>query len=234
MLTSLVNLLIPARCRGCGTQLDEGEDELCLKCLAHLPRSHYFSQGSPNPVETRLAGQLPFERATSWLLYSHDSMVSSLIQDFKYRNAPHVAERLGELMALELLPTGFLSDVDTIIPTPQHWLRRLKRGYNQTEYIARGISKVTGAEIKTNLRAERTHKSQTRVSTEQRIANARGVYGVRHPEELRGRHILLVDDVCTTGSTLVNCGKALYQTEDGFVGEPLPFRLTILALAATF
>lgn len=248
MIRSLLDVLFPPVCSGCGDLLVEGEEYLCLDCLAHLPRSFYHLQPDDNPMIQRFAGLFPFVRATSWLLYSHGNIVSRLIHEFKYFNRPQVAARVGQLMAEELAINGFFNDIDAIIPMAQHWTRRMKRGYNQAEYLADGISQVTGLEVTDNLRAAKRHRTQTRVSLDERRTNPRGSFRAIRPEELAGRHILLIDDVCTTGATLTEAALTLHRAalshHQATLGNPYnpndlhqlhnsPLRLSLLTLAST-
>ena len=222
----IVASLMPPRCLACGDTLAPGEQSLCLLCISSLPRAHYPLEDELNPVVNRFAGIFPFEHATAWLIYNHDSMIGHLVQCFKYSDCPDLARVLGQRMAEELRPTGIFSGVDCIAPVAQHGRRRLKRGYNQTEYLAMGIADITDLEIIDNLQAARHHHTQTHKTLEQRRENIKGKFRVKNPDELTGRHILLVDDICTTGSTLTAAADALYAANPDI-------RLTILALAAT-
>lgn len=226
MIRSLLDTLFPPRCLGCGTPLIDGEKYICLRCLSHLPRSFYHLRPDSNPMIDRFAGVIPFEKSSSLLLYSHNSLTGSIIQDFKYRGMPDLARRMGALMAEELTPSGFFSDIDRLMPMAQHWTRRLKRGYNQTEQLAIGISGVTGIPVAHNLRAYRRHKTQTRMSLTDRRANPRGSFMIRNPETLSGLHLLLLDDVCTTGATMLAAAETLLSAVPDC-------RISILTLAST-
>lgn len=248
MIRNLLDVLFPPVCCGCGELLVEGEEHLCLDCVAHLPRSFYHLQPNDNQMIQRFAGLFPFVRATSWLLYSHGNIVSRLIHNFKYFNRPQLAARVGQLMADELIVSGFFNDIDAIVPMAQHWTRRMKRGYNQAEYLAEGIAQVTGLEVLDNLRAAKRHRTQTLVSLAERRTNPRGSFRVVHPEELTDRHILLIDDVCTTGATLTEAALTLHHSvlahhhlHQGLPYNPndlhqlhnSPLRLSLLTLAST-
>ena len=131
---------------------------------------------------------------------------------------------MGRKFARELMPTGFLGGMDAIMPRPLHWSRLVKRGYNQTEFIARGISSVTGLPIDAGLRAVRRHPAQARKNVEQRKANLAGTMEYKGGEgALSGRHVLLIDDIVTTGATMREAVRAL--TQDSGVG-----RVSILSL----
>lgn len=161
-------------------------------------------------MEMLFAGIVPFERATAHFFYAPGSDLAQLIQDFKYRSFPGVAERLGEIMGEELLRVGYFYDIDGILPIPLHFTKRLRRGYNQAECLARGISNGTGVPVLKNLIASRAHRTQTSKSHEERAMNIRGVFDVKGRADLQGKHLLIVDDVCTTGSTLREAALTLH------------------------
>ena len=128
------------------------------------------------------------------------------MQDLKYRRFRQLARYMGEVIGKELAPTGFLSDIDLIVPIPMHFMKKAFRGYNQTEEIAKGLSKATGIGIAGALRARRPHRTQTALSIEERRKNLSNVFALLPAFDLQGKHILLLDDVCTTGTTLTEAG----------------------------
>ncbi|MDE5552586.1 MAG: ComF family protein [Muribaculaceae bacterium] len=223
---SLLDIIIPPVCHGCGTYLVTGENRLCMNCISRLPRTFYHLRGEDSPMVERFAGIFPFERAASWLIYSHGDITARLVHDFKYHKFPRLARRLALLMAEELDMTGFFNGIDAIIPIPQHWSRRLQRGYNQTEYLARGIAEHTGLPVTDNLIAIRRHRSQTAMTLQQRRDNINGTFAVRHFERLNGLHLLIVDDVCTTGATIIEAATTLLNANP-------TLKISILTLAST-
>lgn len=180
-----------------------------------------------NPMEERFAGQFPFERATGHFFYSRDSALSTLIQDMKYRHFPGIGEMLGRIVAQELFPTGFFLDIDVILPVPMHFLKQARRGYNQTHHIAAGISNETGIPVSYALKAIHSHPTQTSMSQQERLDNTRGIFSISPSHNLDGKGILLIDDVCTTGATLISAAHAIHSS----VKSP---HLTILSLGVTF
>lgn len=225
MLRSLVDFLLPAECRLCCSPLPEGKEVVCPLCEAALPRTGYHAVAD-NPMSMRFAGRFPFVRAAGHFYYAHDTAMAYLIQDFKYNGAPSVARHFGRLMARELELSGFLDDIDVLLPVPLHWTRLMRRGYNQTECLARGLSDVTGIPLGTGLKARRSHKSQTRVSSTRRLVNAEGIFRLDYPEDFEGCHILLMDDVCTTGATLT-------AAADAVLAAAPTARISLLTLAVT-
>lgn len=224
-LRSMADLLFPRVCHICGTRLAGHERFVCTFCLASLPRSGYHRR-SMNPMETRFAGVFPFEKATGHFLYSRDSPLSVLVQDMKYRNFPAIGDMLGATVASELLPVGFFDGVDCICPVPMHFMKKARRGYNQAERIARGISKVACLPVVDFLKATRGHLTQTSMTMEQRRGNLSGIFEPIHRDDIIGKHVLLVDDICTTGSTIIAAGEALCKSD--------PSNISILTIGVTF
>lgn len=224
---ALLDFIFPRTCHLCGVTLSsKGVEYLCPPCLVSLPRTLYHRQTS-NPMEMRFAGLFPFERATGHFFYSAGSEVSQLIQDLKYRHFRGLAEYMGEIVGNELLSTGFFSDIDVIVPIPMHFLKKARRGYNQTEEIAIGISKVVGLPILHSLRARRSHVSQTSLSTQERKENLRGIFAMRRQHTMNMKHVLLLDDVCTTGATLAEAAETIHR-------EKIGAKVSMLTLGVTF
>lgn len=222
---SLADALFPACCEVCGRELVDGESLLCLHCRHEMPRTLYH-RCTDSPLHQRLAlPGVPFERAASYFHYVRGNPYARLIQQSKYNSRPSIDLRLAADFARELAADGFFEGIDLLQPIPLHWLRRLRRGYNQAEIICRGISETTGIPIADNLRARR-HSTQTRKSIAQRQANLRGVMQLTDGHEIGGKHILLVDDVVTTGATMLSAASALLSA------DPKP-RVSMLALAST-
>lgn len=208
LISMAVSMAYPDLCPVCSAALVQGEKCLCLKCLAAMPRT--FSHRDPAAgILSRLAPVCPVKNVASWFYYDPGGTYSRLIMDAKYNDMPLLAMQLGELFARELTADGFFDTIDLIVPVPLHWTRRLARGYNQSRRIALGISRVTGIPLSDNLFARRPHKSQTSFSRERRLANVRGVFALRHAGVFSGHHILLVDDIITSGATMESALTAI-------------------------
>lgn len=226
MLKALFDFILPPQCHICGETLIASERFICRDCLASLPRTGYHAV-TDNPMEMRFAGKFPFEKAGAHFFYAPESRIADLVHDFKYRGFPSLARSLGQEVARELLMTGWLNDIDCVCPVPLHWWKHMRRGYNQSEEFARGISLEAGIDLSLELEAVKAHRSQTSFSHSERERNVRGIFRLRNPERYAGKMILLVDDVCTTGATLTSAAETILASQP-------QARLTLLTLAATF
>lgn len=164
-----------------------------------------------NPVAKKFWGLLPVEEASALMFFTRNSPYRGLIHRFKYSGEWNTSRTLGEWYGEQLRESGLYENVDLIVPIPLHPLRLLKRGYNQAEYIARGISKSLGRPVNCDCVVRSGYnRSQTKTEDHNdRWENVSGIFTVRKPERLAGKHILLVDDVLTTGATLISCGETI-------------------------
>ncbi len=206
----ILRILFPDVCEVCGSSLTRGEKHLCLHCLADLPVTNLHHEEF-NTIHQRLAGNVPIVRAGGYFYYYQGSDYAKLIHTAKYHNRPTLIKWLAMQYATTLLHDGFFEGIDMIVPVPIHWTKKITRGYNQSEWIADGISEVVNIEVADNLVCHRKHKSQTRLSATQRRLIADDTYSVIRSEELENKHLLLVDDVITTGATLYACCKAVHE-----------------------
>lgn len=226
LLADMLEVFLPRECHICGCHLRDSEEFFCVRCLESLPRTRYHLYDL-NPMEKRFAGILPFVRATGHFFYSRNSHLSNAIHDMKYRRFPNIGRKLGEVVGEELLASGFFDGADMVAGVPMHWWKRTKRGYNQADFIAKGVSLATGLPICTCLSANRAHKTQTAMTLDQRQANLKGTFSVNRPELLQGKGLVIVDDVCTTGSTLRILGEEI-------MGQVPDCRLFLLSLCVTY
>lgn len=210
VLTDIGNLLMPRYCLMCHHRLAHQEKYICTVCLMHLPFTNYH-QVKHSVLEKQFWGLLPIEKAVSFF-YHDGADTRQLIYHIKYFEHPELGTYLGSIYAEELKRAHFFDHIDMIIPLPLHWRRQMKRHYNQCHYIAKGIAKVTGLPIKKNVvKRKRNNTTQTHLTPHQRMENVKDVFLLKHPEEIEGKHILLIDDVTTTGATLIACGKELIK-----------------------
>lgn len=204
------DFIFPRVCHACGEPLGEGEEFVCTSCMAQMPRTLFHRQ-KDNPMEKRFVGYFKFRNATALCFYSRDGVVATLVHDMKYRKFSDLAYFLGACMGRELLPTGFLSEIDAIVAVPMHFYKRMKRGYNQTDLLARGLSDATGIPVINAIRARMPHRTQTSKSIEERMKIRPEMFQITKPDTLKNKRILLLDDVCTTGATLSSLAMAILQ-----------------------
>jgi ComF family protein len=205
----------------------EGEGSICLACRYNIPLTG-FSNRKDNPVKLIFENTLPIESATAMFWFVGGTEWQTIIHNFKYHGRWFFARKMGEWFGEELCDSGNFTDVDLIVPIPLHFRRRLMRGYNQSEQLAIGISHKMG--VKCDFRSVRRcsyNDSQTKKSRTERWDNVESIFNVRDSEKLRGRHILLVDDVLTTGATLSSCASAILKACDGDV------KISIASLAVS-
>lgn len=223
-LERILRMLAPRACAICGCRLATEEEIICAACDVHLPRTGYANCPERNEMARLFWLRLPIERAAALFYYHAHSKVAGVIYDLKYHDRPQTGERLGIMAAREMEANGFFEGMELIIPVPLARERLKERGYNQSEWIAKGISEETGIPMATHV-VERTRfeGSQTRLARQERMRNVEDAFRLRRPDAIAGKHILLVDDVCTTGATLTACGKQLALADD--------VRISILTLA---
>lgn len=226
LFADLVSLLFPRRCPVCGAALVRGERCLCTFCRATAPLTGYWREAD-NPVLRKCWGHLPVERASGFLFFVHGSGWQRLIHDFKYRGAWRTARAMGEWYGRCLRESGLYDGVDRVVPLPLHPVKRCRRGYNQSEYLAEGIAAELGVAVdRRSVRRVRNTESQTLKTRRERASNVESAFSVRHPDRLAGLHVLLVDDVMTTGSTLLSCAAEILRSVPGC-------RVSIAALAVS-
>lgn len=212
-LVPVLHLFFPRCCVVCGGPLVEGEEAICTRCNTDMPRTNYHAVRD-NLVERMFWGKIPLERATSYFFYRKGSDFRKIVHQLKYGGQKELGATMGRFMAAELLPSGFFEGVDTLIPVPLHSRKRKMRGYNQSEWIARGVSQVTGLPVDaTSVVREKHTDTQTRKSAYERWENVEGIFRLLHPEEFIGKHVLIIDDVLTTGATTVACADAFGAVE---------------------
>ena len=210
--TKLLDLISPRLCVVCGTRLSAEQSVLCSRCWLHMPFTHFSAHPASNPMARLFWGQFPIERATALFFYEPKSEQAELIYSLKYRNRPEVGVQLGSNMARDLLPTGFFQGIDALVPVPISRNHRRQRGYNQSEAIAQGIAQQTGLPIYNKVLVRKDGAvSQTRLSQFERHANAESSFCLADASQTAHRHLLIVDDVVTTGSTMSACGRLLSQ-----------------------
>ena len=206
-----INLMFPDLCVICGIHLQKNENQLCLSCLHDIPRTNYHLI-EDNPIEKRFWGKVPVHRATSYFFFQKGSSFQKLLHLLKYQGNKEVGELLGKYAAIDLLDSPDFTSVDLIIPVPLHPKKYKLRGYNQSEWIGKGISAIFQKPVDTtSLRRIRENATQTSKSVFERYENTEGIFELSDKSDLEGKYVLLIDDVLTTGSTLEACVMALLE-----------------------
>jgi ComF family protein len=209
-----ISLLFPRLCHACGNHLLKNEYLICTQCFISIPRTNYHLTPD-NPVEQLFWGRCRISRGAAFSFYNKGSRIRKLIHKLKYDGIKELGSELGKIYGLSLKNSGFISDLDVIIPVPLHPSKLRKRGFNQSEYISKGIADVTGLQldIRTLIRT-RASDTQTKRSRYERWKNVEEIFAVTDSESIRGKHILLVDDVITTGSTIDACATELLRVDN--------------------
>ena len=223
--SDLLRIVFPDVCEVCGSSLVRGEDVICLKCDMNMPRTRVHND-SFNIIHERLAGKTPIERAAGYFYYYRESDYAAIIHNAKYNGRPIIARKLAMRFARELMADNFFDGIDIILYVPMFFLKKIKRGYNQSEYIANGLSQATNIPVGHNLISKRSHSSQTKKNSYSRWLNAQGVYDVINSDELENKHVLIVDDVVTTGATLLACCDVVHNAVPSAT-------ISVLSLAVT-
>ncbi len=206
------SLFYPNLCLACRKQSVD-EEIICTKCELELPETNFHHQPD-NALEERFWGRLEIQHGAAQYFFSKTNVVQELIYQLKYASKPQVGEILGEWYGNELATSRF-SEIDCIIPIPLHPTKQYKRGYNQSAKIAKGLSKTMNKPFYEHaiIRTINT-ETQTKKSKVERFNNVKNAFQIKQPELIRNKHILLVDDVITTGATIEACAIKALEIEN--------------------
>jgi ComF family protein len=189
------------------------ENLICTECYVLIPRTNYHI-AEDNPVAQLFWGRCLIEKAAAFSYYNKGSRIRNLIHNMKYKGIREIGIELGRIYALSLKSSGFTNDIDLIIPVPLHLAKKRTRGFNQSEIISMGIADVTGLPVNTKSLVRKTvSETQTKRSRYERWTNVEGIFHVIDPQTIMNKHVLLVDDVITTGSTIESCSYELLKIE---------------------
>ena len=204
-------LFFPNLCAGCGRPLMRGERVICTLCQFHLPKT-YFHNDIDNPLTKVYWGRVELLGVTAFLYFQKGGTVQHLLHQLKYKDRKEIGIQMGKLYGLELKAADIFKDSEIIIPVPLHPRKQRKRGYNQSQMFAEGLASVMQARLEIKVLYRKVHsQTQTRKSRYNRWENVENIFGIRNAERIRGKHVLLVDDVITTGATSEACAQALLQ-----------------------
>lgn len=239
-IASAIDILIPRTCIVCGNRLHSFERHICIECAAGMPLTHFWKQ-SHNPMSDRFNeviqkninnSSVPesYAYAAALFIYQPEASFRLIPHNIKYKGDILAGEHFGRMLGKRLKDSVLWNDAELIIPVPLHWTRKFRRGYNQAEVIASGIASAMGIPFRTDLLVRIKHtRTQTRLSIEGKALNVANAFESRKCGTLKYRHIIIVDDVFTTGSTLYACFSALREIFPptvrisvatlGFVGE---------------
>lgn len=212
LLNDLHELLLPRICPVCGKLLMQGEDVLCAFCAIGLPR-YRIQDIQDNQLLHLVWNLVEVQRAATFLSYNHNSPYHKLIIDIKFHGRSDLALKLGRWAAMEAEKQGFWEGVDALVPVPLTRRRWWRRGYNQATMLARGMAEATGLPVVKLLKRTKNRTPQSRLMGEARQRNAEGIYRASIPDKWRGKCLVLVDDVMTTGATLGHCALALQNAD---------------------
>ena len=208
-LHDLWGILIPRLCIHCGEPLVGDEQDLCTHCLTQIAWLRNDTVDD-NIIEQHLAGLFPFEAAAALISFRKGTVMQSIVHNIKYYHNSRLATQYGRLMGEMLVSSGRFDNVDCLVPVPLHPLKHLKRGYNQSQLLCEAIAEVMQLPIENHCLYRRHYtQSQTRKNHQERQDNMQQVFAIHHAARLEGKHILLVDDIVTTGATSTACYDAL-------------------------
>ena len=211
---SFLNLIFPHVCEGCGSDIINEESRLCIRCLTALPETN-FQIHSGNPVEKIFWGRLSLVSATAQYYFTKESLMQHLMHQLKYKGNKELGFQLGRLMGIALKETNRFNSIDALVPLPLFPSKEKKRGYNQATVLCEGIAEIISLPVLNNVVIRPQHTdTQTKKGRIERWKNIEGKFELVNPEMIKNKHLLLVDDVVTTGATLEACGQELLSSEN--------------------
>lgn len=219
----LLDLISPRLCVVCGNRLAVTEEVVCSKCYLHLPRTDFGHDLYENVMAKLFWGQIKLEKATALFYYEPHAETVQILYEMKYKNHPEIGVVMGRMMAKELMKSGLFEDIDALVPVPLAKKREHERGYNQSLELAKGVSEVTHLPIANQVvRRTKFVDSQTHRGRWERNENVENVFELVDGDSLSGKHVLLIDDVVTTGATIIACAQEMQKASN--------VRISVLAL----
>jgi ComF family protein len=223
LINDFMSLIYPRHCEACGTNLLKHEEFICNLCLINLPKSNYHSN-TDNELSYVFAGRIPLQHALCFYLFEKSGRVQKLLHAIKYQNQKELAEYLGKLYAKDLKQNKILKDVEVVLPIPLHSKKLKLRGYNQSEWFAKGIASELDLKIDTtSLKKSNATNTQTNKKKFERWENVEGVFELENKAALVNKHVLIIDDVITTGATIEAAWQVLKDVEG--------IKISVLSLA---
>ena len=206
---SVLHIVFPHICDGCGSDLLNIESRLCIRCLASLPETN-FEQHNANPVEKLFWGRVPITNAAAGFYFTKESLMQHLMHQFKYKGNKELGLQLGRLMGNAIKSSNRFNFINALIPLPLFPTKEKKRGYNQATILCDGIAEILDVPVLTNIITRPQHtETQTKKGRIERWKNIEGKFQLVSPQAIQQKHLLLIDDVVTTGATLESCANEL-------------------------
>ena len=223
LFANLTSLLYPQLCVICKEPLVENENFFCFACSLILPKTNYHLIPENQSID-RLAGKVSLQKASSYFYYNKEGVAQKLIAEIKYKGNQNLGEWIGAYIAKDMISSDFFQDIDYLVPVPLHKSKEKRRGFNQAEKIAGGIAQVTKIPLETgNVFREKSNTSQTKKGLFDRWKNTRNIFQMKNTDLFNEKHILIIDDVLTTGSTIEALAQSLLKSSE--------IKISILTLA---
>ena len=222
---SVLHLFFPHVCTGCGNDILDKESVLCMRCIDAMPETN-FELHAANPVEKMYRGRLRLTSGTAQFYFTKESLMQHLMHQFKYKNNRDLGLQLGKIMGEQIIKSDRIK-VDALIPLPLFPAKEKRRGYNQATLLCKGMAEAMNIPVIDNaiIRPQHT-ETQTSKGRIERWKNMEGKFVLNNPDAIKNQHLLLVDDIVTTGATLEACGNELLK------GENVKLSLATLCIAS--
>jgi ComF family protein len=211
MVNEFIHLFFPRICPGCSEALLRNEHLVCLSCFLQLPQTGFHQSPFDNPVHRLFWGRVPIYAASAFLYFRKSGVIQQLMHALKYENQPEIGTFLGAEYGKTIAEENPFHSANLILPVPLHPKREKQRGYNQSECFASGLSASLCLETNNRILVRNDFKgSQTKKSRFERWQNVESVFAVTNNKAIENKHVLLVDDVVTTGATIEACARQLF------------------------
>ena len=213
LINDFLSLIYPRHCEACANSLFKHETFICNHCRLNLPKSNYH-KNTENELSRTFAGRVPLQNSLCFYLFEKNGKVQKLLHAIKYQNQKELALFVGNLYAKDLEKEETIYDFDVIVPVPLHYKKLKARGFNQSEWFAKGLAGGLKKPLDVSS-FERTQETstQTKKKKYQRWENVEGIFSLKNKQAFINKHILLVDDVITTGATIEAAWMALKDVE---------------------